>query len=260
MIDFDLRGRVALVTGGASGIGQAVVEAAAAQGMKVAIVDANAAAAEDACERLRQRGFRAESQCVDVRDRDALDSAVARFESELGPIYGAVMCAGISSRSAPESMSSDQWGSVIDINLTGTFNTVQAVGRGMLDRGEGSVVMIGSTNSLGGHTERASYVASKHGVHGLVRSIAIDWASRGVRVNAIAPGAVDTPLLRKNSEQVLKDTFFVRIPQGRPSRPAEQASVCMFLLSEAASYITGAMIPVDGALTAGYWNHHPVED
>ena len=256
MVDFDLRGRTVLITGGGSGLGRAVAMAAGAQGMQVAIIDTNAEMAEQSCAAVRAGGSDASYQIVDVRDRSSLAEAVKAFESELGPIYGAVTCAGISRIAQPEDMSEDEWSSVMDINVTGTFNTVQVAGRGMLERRSGSIVLIGSTDSLGGHTLRANYTASKHAVVGLAKSIAIDWGKRGVRVNALAPGVIDTPLLRaNNSQRVIDETFVRRIPQGRMSRAEEQANACLFLLSDAASYITGAVLPVDGGLTAGYFNH-----
>lgn len=256
MVDFDLHGKTVLITGGGSGIGRAVAIAAGAQGMKVAIIDTNAEMAEQSCAAVRAGGSDAGYQIVDVRNRSSLANAVNELESELGPISGAITCAGISRISLPEDMSEEEWSSVMDINVTGTFNTVQVVGRGMLERGYGSIVLVGSTDSLGGHTLRANYTASKHAVVGLAKSIAIDWGTRGVRVNTVAPGVIDTPLLRaNNSQQVIDETFLRRIPQGRMSRAEEQANACLFLLSDAASYITGAVLPVDGGLTAGYFNH-----
>jgi NAD(P)-dependent dehydrogenase (short-subunit alcohol dehydrogenase family) len=261
VIDFDLADRVLLVTGGASGIGRAVAEYARAQRMSVAILDVDPEAAARAAGEIVSAGGRAVAVEVDVRDAAAVVDAVAQVESELGPVYGAVTCAGISRPAPAESMTAEQWSSVMDINVTGTFNVVQAAGARMLEHGSGSIVMVGSTNSLGGHVHRANYTASKHAVVGLVRSIALDWGRRGVRVNAIAPGVVDTPLLRNtNTEQMLRDTFFVRIPMARPAAPEEPAKVAMFLLSDAASYVTGAVLPVDGGLTSGYFNHVDFDD
>jgi 3-oxoacyl-[acyl-carrier protein] reductase len=131
----------------------------------------------------------------------------------------------------------------------------------MLSHGQGgSIVVIGSTDSLGGHEQRAAYAASKHGVAGLVKSLAIDWGRAGVRVNAVAPGPVDTPLMRGiHSTESINKNFLVRIPLGRLSSAQEQAKACLFLLSEDASYISGAVLAVDGGLTAGYFNNLPVE-
>jgi NAD(P)-dependent dehydrogenase (short-subunit alcohol dehydrogenase family) len=260
MIDFDLADKVLVVTGGASGIGRSMVDLAHRQGMSVAILDVNGEAAHHVAAELSD-GAPALGVAVDVRDRAAVQAAVSEIETTLGPVHGAVTCAGISRPAPPESMTDDEWSSVMDINVTGTFNVVRAVGARMVERGTGSIVMVGSTNSFGGHSQRANYTASKHAILGLVRSIAIDWARRGVRVNAVAPGVVDTPLLRNtNSEQMLRETFFVRIPMARPSLPEEQAKAALFLLSDAASYVTGAVLPVDGGLTSGYFNHVSFDD
>lgn len=155
-------------------------------------------------------------------------------------------------------MNADDSSDVIDVNLTGTFNTAKAAGSHMLRNGRGSIVFVGSTNTLGGHSTRANYTASKHAVHRLGRSLAIDWGRSGIRVNTLAPGTVDTPLLlRNNSKEWLEENFIQKVPQGRLSAPEEQAMACMFLLSDASPYITGTVLAVDGGLTAGYFTHIP---
>jgi NAD(P)-dependent dehydrogenase (short-subunit alcohol dehydrogenase family) len=259
MLDFGLAGKPLVVTGGASGIGRATSELAAAQGMPVGIIDRDSASVSAAVTGIQQAGGVAAGFVVDVRDRGGIRAAVTAIEKELGSPHGIVACAAISPQAVAEDLTEAQWTSVIDINLTGAFFSVQAVAERMLSRGMGSVVVIGSSDSLGGHTMRASYVASKHGIAGMVKSLAIDWGRRGVRVNAVAPGAVETPLLRKiHSQESLDENLLVRIPLGRVSTPTEQASACMFLLSDAASYISGIVLPVDGGLTAGYLNNLPI--
>jgi NAD(P)-dependent dehydrogenase (short-subunit alcohol dehydrogenase family) len=260
MLDFGLKGRTLVVTGGASGIGRAVSELAADQGMAVAVMDLNSTAVTETVDGITAAGGSAAPFVADVRDRAAVRSAVASIEETLGPLYGAVACAGISRPTVAEDLTHEDWSAVIDINLTGAFLTAQAVGERMLTRGAGSIVVIGSTDSLGGHALRASYAASKHGVVGLVKSLAIDWGRRGVRVNAVAPGGVDTPLVRSiHSQQSINENFLVRIPLGRLSTAEDQANACMFLMSDASSYISGTVLPVDGGLTAGYFNNLPVE-
>jgi NAD(P)-dependent dehydrogenase (short-subunit alcohol dehydrogenase family) len=233
---------------------------AAAQGMAVGIIDRDGASVSAAVTGIQQAGGVAAGFVVDVRDRSGIRTAVTAIEKVLGPLYGIVACAAISPQAVAEDLTEEQWTSVIDINLTGAFFSVQAVGERLLSHGMGSIVVIGSADSLGGHTTRASYVASKHGVAGMVKSLAIDWGRRGVRVNAIATGSVDAPLLWQNhSQKSVAENLLVRIPLGRLSAPAEQATACMFLLSDAASYISGVVLPVDGGLTAGYLNNLPVE-
>lgn len=257
-MDFGLQDETLVVTGGGSGIGRAICEEAGRQGMRVAVLDAHLASATEVADRLVDDGGKAIAVEVDVRDAGAVARAMEVVDQELGPVYGAVTSAGISRPAPPETMTSQDWSDVIDINLTGTFNTAQAAGVHMLRHGRGSIVLVGSTNTLGGHSTRANYTATKHAVHGLGRSLAIDWGRRGVRVNTLAPGTVDTPLLRNNnSQEWLEENFIQKIPQGRLCTPQEQALACMFLLSEAASYVTGTVLAVDGGLTAGYFTQIP---
>lgn len=253
MMDYNVSGRTVLITGGASGIGRALVHAAADQGMRIAIVDSVADSAAELAVELTERGVPARSYVGDVRDRPFLASTVVSCEEELGPLWAAVAVAGISRPAPSAELSADDWASVLDVNLTGVFNTVQATAAPMLKRGEGSIVVVGSTNSFGGQEHRANYSASKHGVLGLVRSVAIDWGQAGVRVNLVAPGAIDTPLLRANhTDEQIRKRYLSRIPLSRLSTTEEQASAILFLISDASRYMTGSVITVDGGLSAGY--------
>jgi len=258
MISHGLRDKVVLVTGGASGIGRAIALQAARDGAHIAIVDASAERAEATAAELRAEGRRAIALAVDVRDSGACDAAVARIESELGPIDGMVASAGVSPPSPAAQMSDEVWSRCIDINLTGMFRSIRPVGRRMLERRRGAIVAIASVDGMGGHAARAHYSASKHGVIGLTRSLAIEWGRHGVRVNAIAPGVVDTPLLRANIPPDHKRHAMVdRVPLARLSRAEEQAGPALFLLSDAASYVTGSVLAVDGGTSAGWftrWN------
>jgi len=257
-MDFELKGRVILVTGGASGIGLAVAQAAARQGARIAIIDSQAAQAETALAGLREGGCEAHAEVLDVRTEGACDAAIEAIERKLGPLDGMVACAGISRPEPAASMSDETWDAVIGINLSGLFRSIRPAGRRMTERGRGAIVAIASTDGLGGHAARSHYAASKHGVVGLTRSLAIEWGRHGVRVNAVAPGVVDTPMLRRvTPPEHVANAMVDRVPLGRFSTAAEQASACLFLLSDAASYINGATLAVDGGLTAGYftrWN------
>ncbi|MES2532452.1 MAG: SDR family NAD(P)-dependent oxidoreductase [Pseudomonadota bacterium] len=250
--------RVVLVTGGGSGIGRAIATLAVQQGARVAIADALADRADATAAALCREGGQAIAVTLDVRDSAACDAAVARIEAELGPIDGMVASAGVSPPSPAASMSDEIWSRCIDINLTGLFRSVRPVGQRMLARGRGAIVTIASVDGLGGHAARAHYTASKHGVIGLTRSLAIEWGRHGVRVNAIAPGVVDTPLLKANiPADHLRDAMVDRVPMGRLSRADEQAGPALFLLSDAASYVNGSVLTVDGGTSAGYftrWN------
>lgn len=256
-MNYGIEGRVIAVTGGASGIGLAVVREALSQGARVAILDSSTQQTEAALAELNA-GDRVVAHVVDVRDAAACDAAVERIEREFGPIDGCVACAGVSRPEPAEHMSDETWNLVIDINISGVFHTVRPIGRRMIGRGCGAIVTIASTDGLGGHAGRSHYAASKHAVVGMTRSLAIEWGRHGVRVNAVAPGVVDTPLLRRVAPpEHVQNAMVDRVPMGRFSRADEQAHACLFLLSDGASYVNGATLAVDGGLTSGYftrWN------
>jgi NAD(P)-dependent dehydrogenase (short-subunit alcohol dehydrogenase family) len=253
-MQLDLSGRVLVVTGGGSGIGLAVARLASQQGASVAIVDANLEATKAAVEKIERTGARCCTEVFDVQDASKWELALDKFERTLGPIDALVACAGISRPEPAELMSDAIWDSVVGVNLTGAFRTVRAVGRRMIERRRGAIVTIASTDGIGGHAGRSHYCATKHGVVGLTQSCAIEWGRHGIRVNSVAPGPVDTALLRTNlPPDHVAEAMIDRVPLGRCSTAEEQALVCLFLLSDAASYVNGAVIPVDGGLTAGFF-------
>lgn len=257
-MDYDLKERVIFITGGGSGIGRAIALAAGAQGARVAVADAIEERACAVADELTARGSQALALALDVRDAAACEAAVAQTESQLGAIAGMVACAGISPPQPAVSMPAELWSRCIDVNLTGMFHSIQPVGRRMVERGRGAIVTISSVDGLGGHAGRAHYSASKHGVIGLTRALAIEWGHRGVRVNSVAPGVVDTPLVRANlPADHVAHAMVDRVPLGRLSEAHEQAAPTLFLLSDGASFINGAVLPVDGGAAAGYftrWN------
>lgn len=257
-MDYGLQNRVIFITGGGSGIGRAIGIEAARGGAKVAVVDAVAERAEQVAIELRELGAEATAETMDVRDPAACEATVARVEQTLGAIDGMVACAGISPPSAAHVMPDEIWTRCLDVNLSGMFRSVQPVGRRMVERKRGAIVTIASIDGLGGHAGRAHYSASKHGVIGLTRALAIEWGRFGVRVNAVAPGVVDTPLLKANiPPDHLQYAMVDRNPLGRLCRPQEQAGPALFLLSDAASYVTGSVMTVDGGSSAGFftrWN------
>lgn len=248
----DFTGRVIVVTGGASGIGRVTSLVLAGAGAAVAVADANAEGAAAVAAEVADLGGKASVQGFDVRDMQATDAAFTRIEAELGPIDGLVTAAGIS-RPMPAAMISEElWDHVIGVNLKGTFISCQAAGRRMIERGRGAIVTIASTSSLVGHPGRVHYCASKAGVVGMMRDLALEWGSYGVRVNAVGPSATDTPMIRNGIpagfvSEVMED----RTPLGRLCQPEEIANVCLFLLSDLASFMTGSLIMADGGLTAG---------
>jgi len=254
-VNFGLKDRVVVVTGGASGIGRAVVDLAAAEGAKIAIVDWSQDAISGAVAQLRSAGAVVEGYVADVRSQDRMVELVDEIERELGEIEGVVACAGISRPAKLLDLAPDEFEAVIDVNLVGMYNTARATGARMVARRRGSFVAIGSTDSLGGHVDRTHYSASKHGVAGLMKSLAIEWGPHQVRANTVAPGVVDTPMVRSiHDEASLSKNFYSKIPLGRLSTGTDQARACLFLLSDAAEYINGAVLPVDGGVTAGYFN------
>lgn len=258
---FDFSGHVVMVTGGASGIGLATAEALAAAGACVGVADLQSQAARDVAEAISRSGGQAIALPLDVRDAAATEAAVAELEARFGPVRGLVTAAGLSRPAPAESMDEASWDLVVDTNLKGMFLSCQAVGRRMLAHGRGAIVNISSVNALGGFAGRSNYCSAKFGVTGLTDVLAIEWGRRGIRVNAVAPNGVDTPLVRNGiPPSFVTEVLENRTPLGRMAKPAEVASVVLFLLSDAASYVTGATLPVDGGLCAGFYTNRQGAD
>ncbi len=166
----------------------------------------------------------------DVRDAEATEASIAALEAEFGPLTGLVTAAGLSRPAPAESMDEATWDLVVDTNLKGMFLSCQAAGRRMLAQGGGAIVNIGSVNSLGGFAGRSNYCSAKFGVSGLTEVLAIEWGRRGIRVNAVAPNGVDTPLVRKGiPPRFVEEVLNNRTPLGRMAQPGEIAAMVLFL-------------------------------
>ena len=249
-------GKVFLVTGAARGIGEAVVRRLASEGAGIAAADLDEAGLAALAADLARKGTRIVTAAFDTRDSAATDAFVTRAVAALGRLDGAVPCAGIARTARAEEMSDAAFADVLGINLTGVFYTCRAAGRVLLAQGAGAIVTLASITAKGGQPGRANYAASKWGLVGLTKSLAVEWGHRGVRVNAVAPNGVDTPMIRDGiPADFLADVMLDRTPLGRLASPEEIAGVIAFLLSAEAAYINGAVLEVDGGLTAGFLTH-----
>lgn len=243
---------LAIVTGGAGGIGNAVVRRLLDDGSTVVMLDANQRALDKALAASAEHGQRIHGRCLDVSDPDAVHRCAEEVETNIGAPDALVTCAGLTRSGPAETMTFANWKLVLDVNLNGTFLCCQAFGKGMLARNRGSIVTITSTAGLGGSAGRANYSASKWAVIGLTKSLAIEWGHRRVRVNAIAPGPVNTELLARVPERTRSGVFIDRTPLARLAEPAEIADAVRYLLSPGASYVNGAVLAVDGGYSSGF--------
>ncbi|HEV7562569.1 MAG TPA: SDR family NAD(P)-dependent oxidoreductase [Solirubrobacterales bacterium] len=239
--------RTALVTGAGGGIGRAVCLALAEQGWAVAACDLGAGALETA-ELVRDAGGEALGLTWDVRDGIAAKQAHAEAERELGPVGAVVANAAIVDRVAPaEKISEEAWRNEIDVNLNGAFLSIQPALGPMRERGRGRIVAVSSTAATDGLAGQAAYAASKAGVLGMVRTLALELAPAGVTANAVLPGMVETEKVEAMPAEV-RERALRAVPMKRFATPEEVAAVVAFLCSDAAAYVTGTWLPVDGGI------------
>jgi NAD(P)-dependent dehydrogenase (short-subunit alcohol dehydrogenase family) len=247
----DLTGKVAVVTGGTSGIGRALVRGLAQAGADVVPTSRRKDLVEEAAAEVVAAGRRTVRVVSDVMDRASLESVLAAGMETLGRVDVLVNCAGINKRQPTLEMSEDDWRHILDTNLMGTLRACLVFGRHMLDRGSGRIINIASVTSFVALYEVAAYGASKAAVAALTRSLAIEWGPRGVNVNAIAPGVFPTEINRGLIHGTPRGAeLLLRTPLKRFGRPEELAGAAVFLASDAASFVNGEVLTVDGGLLA----------
>ena len=248
---FSLEGRVAVVTGAAGGLGAPIAEGLADAGAFVVCADAAGEPNQALAQRLGVH--RAEAVTLDVCDEASVQALCERAAAATGNVDVLVTCAGIGGRGPAADYDDEVWARVLDVNLTGAFRTCRAVGRRMVTQPSGgAIVNVASIVGMVGFAGSVGYQASKGGVIQMTRTLAVEWAPHGVRVNAVSPGHVGTPLVRRQweTEPELKDLFLSRTPLGRLAEPVDIVGATVFLASPASAMVTGQIIAVDGGYTA----------
>ena len=243
--------KAAIVTGAGSGIGRAIAQRLAEDGLAVAVLDLDDRSAEQVADEIRQKGGEAIALgSVDVSERSQVDDAVGRVRKALGPVLVLINNAGVTGFKEFLKITDDRWDRIMQVNLNGPFYCTQAVLPGMIDAGWGRVVNISSSSAQSGQPYMVHYVTSKAGLIGFTKALALEVGPKGITVNTIPPGFIDTPMLRTSEERgVLGGTVehhAGQTPVRRAGRPEDIAAACSFLVSEDAGYITGQVLGVNG--------------
>jgi NAD(P)-dependent dehydrogenase (short-subunit alcohol dehydrogenase family) len=246
--------KVALVTGGSSGIGHATALALAREGAKTVIVaDINIKALEETVESSRKANLAVESMQLDISKAANVERMIKDILDQHGRLDCAVNSAGIEGDMMPtHECSEENWNRVIDVNLKGVWLSMKYELLAMLPKGSGSIVNVSSTSGVGGLPRWPAYSAAKHGILGLTKTAALEYAKTGIRINAVCPGAIQTPLLDRiiEREPSIKDLYIQLEPVGRLGTPEEVAESILWLLSDSASFVTGHALHVDGGFLA----------
>jgi NAD(P)-dependent dehydrogenase (short-subunit alcohol dehydrogenase family) len=242
--------RTAIVTGGGSGIGLAISERLAADGHSIAVFDRDGEAAEAAADKVAAAGGRAAGWLVDVTERAQIDQAVAEVRQRLGRPTILVNSAGLDGFSPFLSITAESWNRILTVNLTGTFDCCQAVVPDMVQEGWGRIVNISSSSAHSGQPLMTHYVAAKAGVIGFTKALALELGPKGITVNTIPPGFIDTPMLRRSERKGLLgkgvDYHASVTPVRRVGTPEDIAAMCSFLVRDEAGYVTGQVMGVNG--------------
>ncbi|QBG46516.1 3-oxoacyl-[acyl-carrier-protein] reductase [Verrucomicrobia bacterium S94] len=244
---FDLNGKVAVVTGSARGLGQAIALKMAEAGADVAVCDLNAEWCEETVEKVKAMGREATGYGVNVADADSVTAGIKSIEKDFGKIDILVNNAGITKDGLLMRMSEEDWDAVLDVNLKGVFLCTKAAMRGMMKQRSGTIVNIASVIGLMGNAGQANYAASKGGVISFSKTVAKELASRGVRCNAIAPGFIRSAMTDKLDEEI-QNKMKELIPLGRFGDPEDVANVALFLASDASAYVTGQVLSTCGGM------------
>ena len=243
----DIKGKIAVITGASRGIGKEIALAFCREGATVALCDINAAQLEATAAELAKEGLTAAPFALDVASFSGTEETMKKIVDNFGRVDILINNAGITKDNLMLRMKENEWDAVINVNLKGTFNCIKSVSKYMLKQKSGKSVNISSIVGIMGNAGQANYSASKAGIIGLTKSCAKEFASRGINVNAVAPGFIMTEMTEKLPEEVRK-AYMAGIPLGKFGTPADIASLVLFLSSGAASYITGEVIKVDGGL------------
>jgi NAD(P)-dependent dehydrogenase (short-subunit alcohol dehydrogenase family) len=245
------RQEAVFITGGASGIGFAIVEAVLEQGWRAMIADHNEQSLDRSREALARHGEQARFLQLDITNEDEVTQIVDQSEAEFGPIAGLVNSAGIARDLPSLQTSADLFRRILDVNVVGSFVVSREIAKRMSARRSGAIVNIASVSGIRGNIGRVAYGASKGGVITMTQVMAVEFAAFGVRVNAIAPGPIDTPLVREIHNEQIRAEWLERVPQRRYGDPSDIASMAIFLLDDQkAGFVTGQTICVDGGFTA----------
>ncbi len=242
-----LKDKVALITGGARGIGRAIGLTFAREGADIAVADVNLEIAQQTVLEIQDLGRKAMALEMDVTNYEKVEEGVNKILDKMGKVDILVNNAGITKDNLLLRMSQADWDAVINVNLKGTFNCIKAVSRPMIKQRSGRIISIASIIGLMGNPGQANYAASKAGIIALTKTVAKELASRNVNANAVAPGFIQTEMTAKLSEDV-KKKMLEAIPLAKLGTPQDVANICLFLASDEASYITGQVITIDGGM------------